>query len=315
MTNKIFPTVNQLVNVHRGSGYVVGKMADNHDVINYLRKGTLVFNADSVQSIFKAIKELKWEPEREKSSNTNRGSNTDFYTFENLEEAIHTYTKNPQSVREFKEEALRLTAEENVGKEIKYDVVGDYIDIGRFLDGEPECFGVAHQGNPSGLYTTLIMNLSAVSHVSAAAMNHKQARILRLVDWMESQGIRCQIRGFLSSQCSHVDIRVKDFEDAVDMNTLAVVSHGDFLRRVNFLIDEQSDTWEYGYGSPRKFTHMMTDKYKAEDSDGLTVFIGDQSHSYTEDIDTAFDTLRDKITELIESPQNRDFSKVYSVQL
>jgi hypothetical protein len=283
-------------------------------VLDYLEKDALILTTDSVKAVFNAINHMKWKPAREESSNE-RGTRDGFYTFSSLQEAVDTYSTNPQSIRTFTEEAIKLTAEESIGKEVRFDVNGDYIDIGRFLDGEPECFGIAHQGNPTGLYTTLIMNLSAVSHVSAEAMNHRQARILRLVDWMESQGVRCQIRGFISTACSHMDIRVKNFDEAVDMNALAVVSHGDFLRRINFVVDENSDTWTWGYGSPRVFSSYMTRHYKADPADGLTVFVGDQSHSNLENIDSAFNTLRDKITELIESPQNRDFTKVYSVEL
>ena len=317
MVYSIFPSLSALngSTVQRGPGYVVGKLAQRHSTFNYLYENALVAKFDSVQSIFSGIKQLNWIPAKGKSSNKAPDRDSDFNKFKNLAEAVDVFTNNPRSVREFKEEALRLTAEESIGKEIQFDVVGDYIDIGRFLDGEPECFGVAYQGNPSGLYTTMIVNLSSVFYVTAEAMNHKQARILRLVDWMESQGVRCQIRGFYSSACAHIDVTVKDFAAAVDMNALAVSMHSEFLRRVGFLVAEQSDTWEGGYGSPRDFSRSMRNNYQAIPEDGLTIFIGDQSHSDMEDIDTAFDSLRDKISELIESPQNRDFSKVYSVEL
>lgn len=314
MSNNFFPKASDLDNVTHGPGFYTGKLRHGHEVLDYLSRDALVLTTNSVKAVFTAINHMNWKPAREESSNE-QGTRNGFYTFNSLREAVDTYNSKPESIRTFTEEAIKLTAEESVGKEVRFDVVGDYIDIGRFLDGEPECFGVAHQGNPSGLYTTIIMNLSAVAHVTAEAMNHRQARILRLVDWMESQGVRCQIRGFISTACSHMDIRVKDFDEAVDMNALAVVSHGDFLRRINFVVDEQSDTWTWGYGSPRVFSSYMNKHYKADPADGLTVFIGDQSHSNKDDIDKSFDTLRDKITELIESPQNRDFTKVYSVEL
>lgn len=314
MSNNFFPKPQELNNLTRGAGFYTGTMQREHEILNYLSKDALILTTDSVKAVFNAINHMKWKPAREESSNE-QGTRDGFYTFASLQEAIDVYSTNPQSIRTFTEEAIKLTAEESIGKDVHFDVVGDYIDIGRFLDGEPECFGVAYQGNPSGLYTTVIMNLSAVAHVTAEAMNHRQARILRLVDWMESQGVRCQIRGFISTACSHMDIRVKNFDESVDMNALAVVSHGDFLRRINFVVDEQSETWRWGYGSPRDFTTKMTRHYKADPADGLTIFISDQSHSSKDDIDKAFDTLRDKVTELIESPQNRDFTKVYSVEL
>lgn len=316
MTNTYFPMQKDLVpsSMASGNGYWLGKLQQTHHVFEYLRKDCLIANFSSLGSVFHAINDQGWKPARSKNSNdsSDKGS---FNVFGNLAEALDTFQSRPHELRTFKEESIRLTAEESIGKEIMFDVVGDYIDIGRFLDGEPECFGVAYQGNPSGLYTTILLNLSAVYHVTAEAMNHRQARVLRLVDWMESQGVRCQIRGFISTACSHIDVTVKNFADAVNMNDLAVSSHSEFLRRVGFLIDEQSDTWESGYGSPRSFSHYMQQTYKASPEDGLTVFVGDQSGSDLDDIDAQFDKLRDKITKLIESPHTRDFSKVYSVEL
>jgi hypothetical protein len=316
MTNTYFPMQNDLIvgTVAVGNGYWLGKLQQDHPVFPYLRTNCLVANFSSVGSVFRAIRDQGWKPARNKSSNE-RSDSDSFYVFNDLAGALDTFQNRPHDIRTFKEEAIRLTAEESIGKEVMFDVVGDYIDIGRFLDGEPECFGVAYQGNPSGLYTTILLNLSAVYHVTAEAMNHRQARILRLVDWMESQGVRCQIRGFISTACSHIDVTVKDFSDAVNMNDLAVSSHSEFLRRVGFLIDEQSDTWEGGYGNPRSFSEYMRKSYKASPEDGLTVFVGDQSGSDLDDIDAQFDKLRDKITKLIESPHTRDFSKVYSVEL
>jgi hypothetical protein len=318
MVVSVFPGLRDLQDgsVKRGPGYVVGKLKSQHNVFTYLESSALIARFDSLPAVFSAIKNEQWKPERERSSNNQGGQNgSEFNVFQNLADAIDVFSNRPHTIRTFKEEAIKLTAEESIGKDVMFDVVGDYIDIGRFLDGEPECFGVAYQGNPAGLYTTILINLSAVYHVTAEAMNHRQARILRLVDWMESQGVRCQIRAFVSSQCAHVDVTVKDFDQAVNMNDLAVTSHSEFLRRIGFLIDEQSDTWTWGYGSPRDFTRSMTRNYKAIPEDGLTVFVGDQSHSHLEDIDKEFDKLRDKIAVLIESPQSRDFSKVYSVEL
>ena len=112
-----------------------------------------------------------------------------------------------------------------------------------------------------------------------------------------------------------MDIKVKNFEDAIDMNALAVATHSDFLRRVAFLVAEQSRTWESGYGNATIFTHKMMHHYTAEPENGLTIFITEVGSVTAENIDENFDKLRDKITGLINGTEERDFSKVYSVNL
>jgi hypothetical protein len=315
MPDMVNINVRDLHDVKKGKGYYVGKLNEQHKIFKYLKANALVFNTDSVQATFRVFSELGWKPAREKSSNTNKSSNRDFYFFEDLQEAISVYTKNPKQVRSFKEEDIKLTAEENVGKDIQYGVTGDYVDIGRFLDGEPECFGIAYNGNPAGLQATLLFNVSTPWYVNEDLLNHRAARMLRLVDWMESQGVRCQVRAIESTECAHMDIRVKSFEDAVDMNALAVATHSDFLRRIAFLVAEQSPTYEAGYGNATVYTRDMMSSYKADPDNGLTIFITEVGRVEIADIDSQFDLLRDKITDLLSSPQNRDFSKVYAVEL
>lgn len=315
MADMVNINVRDLHDVKRGKGYYVGKLNEQHKIFTYLKANALVFNTDSVQATFRVFEELKWKPERGKSSDTDKSNNRDFYFFRNLREAIDVYTKNPKQVRSFKEEDIKLSSEENIGKEIQYGVTGDYVDVGRFLDGEPECFGVAYNGNPSGLQATILFNVSTPWYVDENLLNHRAARMLRLVDWMETQGVRCQIRAIESTECAHMDIRVKSFEDAVDMNALAVATHSDFLRRIAFLVAEQSPTYESGYGNATIYTNAMMNNYKADPDNGLTIFITEIGRVDIQSIDAQFDLLRDKITDLLSTPQNRDFSKVYAVEL
>jgi hypothetical protein len=311
--NKINIQVKDLNNVKQGKGYIVGNLKEDHETFSYLRKDVLVFVTESIQTVFRAINDLKWKPERAKSSD--KRGNDDFNKFASLEEAVSTYTLNPRSIRTFKEEDIKLTSEETIGKDVLYDVSGDYVDIGRYLDGEPECFGVSYNGNPSNLHATIMFNVSTPWFVNEEMLNHRAARMLRLVDWMESQGVRCQIRAFESTECAHMDIKVKNFEDPVDMNALAVSTHSDFLRRISFLVAEQSAKWDHGYGNATIFTSKMMNSYKAEPDNGLTIFITELGQVDAEYIDTHFDKLRDKVTALINGEEERDFTKIYSVNL
>ena len=229
--------------------------------------------------------------------------------------ALDVFKNNARSVRKFKEADTMLQSQDDIGRDVRFDVTGDYIDIGRFLEGDPECFGVAVNGNPSSLAVNVIYNINAVSYVTEEALNLKQSKILEVVDWFESRNVRCRILAFASSQCAHLEIVVKDYQDAVNMNDLAVVGHSDFLRRVLFLIDEQSDTWQSGYGNPRYFTQTMNNHYKADPNDGLTIYVDDQSTNDLDNISKQFENVKNKIADVISSPEKRDFSKVYMVQL
>lgn len=294
--------------------YYIGeyKPSDN-PLFSYIRKNTMVCHFNSLKAVWSAISSLGWKPQ--KSASSDQRDRSDFHTFDSLQEALDTYTNKPQTIREFSEETIALTSEENIGKDVNFDVTGDFIDIGRFMEGVPECFGVSYNGNPSSIRVNLLINAVAVSHVTSEALAHRQKRILRLVDWLEHQGIRCRINAYESTSIAHIEIMLKDFHEPLDINDVAIVNHGDFLRRVVFLIDEQSQTWEYGYGNSRYFTQAMEKNYKAPEGDGITIFIGDQQTSDLEKIDHQFNLLRDKLTSVITEPHKNDLSLVYSVQL
>ena len=309
----ILPAISDLTAVRRSNGYVVGQLADKHHNFKYLERDALCMFASSVGGVFKAIDDLKWEPKHHKSSNdSDRG---EFQTFKSLDEAINTFKNNPRSIRNFKEADEMLLAEDDIGRDVAYGVTGDYIDIGKFLEGDPECFGSAVNGNPSSLRVNIVVNANAVSYVTAEALNHKQSKILEIVDWFEARSVRCRILAYASTQCSHVEIEVKSFEDVVDMNDLAITGHGDFLRRIVFLIDEKSNTWQSGYGSPRYFTEAMNNHFKPDPYDGLTIYVDDQSSSDLDYISKQFENVKTKVADVISTPSKRDFSKVYMVQL
>ena len=309
----MFPKVQDLTAVRNGKGYITGKLTYRHDVFRYLREDTLCLITNSVGAVFRAAEELGWKPRRNKSSDDENSG--EFQQFKNLQDAMDTFKNNPRSIRKFKEADDDLKAEDNIGRDINFNVTGDFLDISRFLEDDPECFGVAVNGNPSSLRINIIYNANAVSYVTREALNHKQARLLELVDWFESRNVRCRIVSFASTQCAHMEILIKGFEDSVNMNDIAIVGHSDFLRRVCFLVDEQSDNWESGYGTPRHFSEVMSQKYVADADDGLTIYIDDQSTSNIEDINLAFDNTKQKVADVISSPEKRDFSRVYMVQL
>jgi hypothetical protein len=305
--------VNELDNVVRGLNYFVGTQRVDHKLLGYVAANTLVGYFGSLKALWTAINDLNWKPKRGKSSDdSDRG---DFQTFNSLGEALDVFTRNPRSVRKFSEDNIALTADDAVGKDVTFDVTGDFLDIGKFMEGEPECFGVAHNGNPNNLTVNLLMNVSASSYVSREAITAKQARLLRLVDWLENQNVRCRITAFESTHTMHAEIVLKDYDEMVDLNDVAVVGHSDFLRRVCFLLSEQSETWTSGYGQPADFTYAMKKSFMADPADGLTVFIGHQSTSEIEAVDAEFDKLRDKLVDVINDSSPADFSTVYLLEL
>lgn len=262
-------------------------------------RGRLRVEFDSLADVFNTIDEQGWVPQRSQSSDS-RGRG-DFQSFESLAEAIEVYRYHPERVRVFDEKDIKLESIESPGKEIYFDVTGDGLDIGRFMDGEPEVMYNATMGNPRSIFATINIHACWVSYTPAEYIERLQRRVLRLVDWLESQNVRCQIVATSVTEVSYFSCVVKQYTDPVNLNELAVVCHPDFLRRIVFLIDEQSKTWSYGYGNGTTYDERMK-KYKPEPEDGLYIYVGGYiPYGNNELLDAAFDAIENRVKTMVEN--------------
>lgn len=270
-------------------------------VVKELAKGKLYAEFDSVSDVYRVIDRLKWEPKKDKASDTPKSQyGGGFYTFNNLSHAREVFEHNPESIREFSANDDRLVRPESPGKDVSFDITGDFLDIDRHLAEEPEQFGNAIMGNPKNIFCTINVLAIYVSYTENSYLLQRQKRILRLVDWLESQGVRCQIVATMDNHIAYISTLVKQYQDPFNLNDLAVVSHGDWLRRLEFLIMEQSKTWSGGYGEATEYDNRMFD-YKPEPEDGMYIYVGGYSpYSSVKELDKAFDELEAKVMELVD---------------
>lgn len=227
----------------------------------------------SVPDVFRVIDKMKWVPQRSKESNSRSSGGGSFHTFKDLADAIQTMRYEPEKLVKFNPNDEKLVREDTIGKEVTFDITGDFLDIDKYLEGAPEVFGNAVMGNAKGVFCTINILTSYVHWTSAEYILEKQKRITRLVDWLETQAIRCQIVATLDCNPLNMSVVVKEYQDPFDVNHLAVVSHPDWLRRIIFLIKEQSQTFESGYGSAIEYDKRMI-AYTPKPEDGMYIYVG-----------------------------------------
>ncbi len=254
---------------------------------------------ESPHEVLRAIKALNWVPQNGKESD-GRGDR-DFWSFGSLEEAIDVYKNHPDRIRTFDMKDDRLKTKDSPGRDVEFEITGDYLDIDRYLQGVPEVFGQVTMGNPRNMFCTINILSSYVSFTEVAYQDAKAMRVLRLVDWLEQQGVRTQIVSTADSDVMFSSVVVKQFQDPFDINHLAMVMHNDWLRRVLFLIKEQSPTWEWGYGNSRTYDKRMTE-YQPRPEDGLYVYVGGymSNHNDVSRLDKQFDEIERQIEKVIE---------------
>ncbi len=125
--------------------------------------------------------------------------------------------------------------------EIRFDVTGDELDIGRFVEGEPEDFmelvPVEIEQEPKVL--KVVVAVGALANVEGRAMMRKGEAAVALIDALEKCGKRIEVDVVSAtsnrSSTSATIVRVKEANEPVNLATLAfALAHPSMLRRLFF---------------------------------------------------------------------------------
>lgn len=282
-------TQDKLKNVKTGQGFVVGEIESAPRHLYYLKSGTIVTLFDGVDTALDYVaKEMPRAKNGESSVRTGRAG---FNAFDTYDEAMDTFRNKPEKVVKFDPSELRIKDESEAGSSVEYDVTGDFIDMGRYMEGIPESVGTMHNGNARNRRVNITINLNQWAGINHVAITHRGERILRLIDALEAGGIRCQLTGIESSECNHVEVKIKHHDEPLTISDLAVITHPEFLRRTLFRIIEHSKTFQYNYGSARTFGESVDPEHIESDSnDEMNLFI-DGNLTNVQDIDRRFNEV------------------------
>lgn len=272
---------------------LVGEIQNPSKWYSSAQHGGLIVAASSVSAAVNFTANEYKEPRR--SGASNHSGRDEFQEFSSFREAVDVYTNNPSKIRKFEIHDAPLKSLTDVGNSIYFDVSGDYVDIGRVIEGTPENFGNFTMGNPRNLFVNIMVNSSCPWYVDKKMINYRSARILRLVDWLEGQLIRTSITAIEATECGISYVVCKEYHDPVDLNALAVVTHSDFLRRIIFRQNEYSKTWQSGYGRVTSTSEWSFVEDIEDNALHLTVdWFNNESA-----IESAFGTFEEKIEEYV----------------
>lgn len=275
--------------VDEGSGYFIGEMPSSHPHFTYLRQGTIVTLFDGVDNALDFVMEKMPNAKHDQSSDARGRSG--FNSFPNYKTAMDTFRHKAEEVVQFDPAELRIKDASEVGQEVEYDVVGDYIDMGRYMEGVPENMGTMHNGNARNRRANILINLNQMWNINHEVIRHRGERILRLIDALEAGGIRTMLTGAESSECNHTEVILKRHDEPLTISDLAVVTHPEFLRRFVFRIIEHSKTYQDGYGSAVYFGAKLTPEVIESGNVNEMDIVIDGNFSDNATVDESFDQL------------------------
>lgn len=213
--------------------------------------------------------------------------------FSTYVDAVEAMRYSPETFRKFSESDIRFYNDDTVGNRIDFDKQGDYLDIGKYLEGEPDCFGNMHGGKFERKFASIVVNIAARCDVKQEEIAAKSAGVLRLIDFLESNGVRCELGLIVSTDQVHCEIIAKNYRDPLDINELAVGLSGDFFRWCIFRLTEHSAKKSGSYGCPNA---LNASNWWDEDADN-TFFIQSLRGESKENIQKCFEKLEKRIVE------------------
>lgn len=165
--------------------------------------------------------------------------------------------------------AVRNTIAATV-KQTSFDVSGNWVDVGRFLSGEPECFGVEIEcgDNCRERVVRVVVNLASSGAIDPEAFFARGAAVVAAIDVLEASGVRCELWACRASQRNRsphrgrvVEIHacLKRAEEPLDIDRVAfVLSHIACYRRLFWSVGEHHEHSADG-ASPCGVTHEQGD--------------------------------------------------------
>ncbi len=193
------------------------------------------------------------------------------------------------------------------------DVSGGFVDIDRYLHGEPECMVEQwmDEGSARGKAVKVLVNCVASSGVRAEDLLKRGVAVVAAVNAVIASGMNVEVwvgesvsrggrdrYGYSPAEHSVELVCLKEFNDYIDPNVMSFcIGHPAMLRRIIFFLNEQRDEderrtfgfhhnpeWGYGgYGSVCEFPDEVQEQFD--------LVIGKYQPGQDEDPATIYDSL------------------------
>lgn len=177
----------------------------------------------------------------------------------------------------------------------RHDFGGAYVDMGRYLEGDPECM-VTFNAEPAGAMGRVVkiaVAITASSMIDPDDIKRRGIAVLALVDTINKLGcgvelwVDSTVKGDGSSRYTTA-VKVHDSNDSLDIDSIMfAVANPSMLRRLVFSIQEQSPT------ASKQGATARTSGYGIPSTVGVTA---------VQDFDVVVEKLQDGRGDIVRNP-------------
>lgn len=188
-----------------------------------------------------------------------------------LDLAIHGWKQGEDTVKRISGALITRVSNKIVQHDIQYNVEGAQVDIGRFCEGEPECWQDWHESEVRGdakQLVRIVFNCSVSSGVDATVILARGATIAALTELLEIAGHRVEVILCWGGNCYGEggygfvggEVMVKPSDQPLDLGRMAfALAHPACFRRLIFSCMEANPRLSPGYGTPTQYTKYSDD--------------------------------------------------------
>jgi hypothetical protein len=155
-----------------------------------------------------------------------------------LEEAIDLFHNNRAELMpdDFKRQRMQHT--HNPGTDVVFDATGDYLDMGRYMSGEPEVFGTNTNGDLTNRVIQVYINASVRAKYHAVEVATGAEKIAEVINALYESGAKVSTTFMSAEETQWIEVKLNEFGEPIDPVDLIAVTHPGFIRRLCFAVND-----------------------------------------------------------------------------
>lgn len=176
-----------------------------------------------------------------KSGSSTYTHNDGWYGTKSLDQAIDLFRNKRHELlpKGFQQKYIKNINANGIDAE--YNVTGDYLDMGRYMSGEPEVFGTNINGDLTGKVIRVYINASVSANYDAEDVMLGAEKLAEVINALYVSGARVSTTFMSAEETQWIEVKLNDFGDPLNPVDLVAVASPSFIRRLCFAVNNYHD--------------------------------------------------------------------------
>lgn len=209
---------------------LVGWMRKELTDKDYPRRPALV--ASSISALVDYVSKHK-----SKSGSSTYTHNYGWYGTGSLDEALDLFKNKRYELlpKGFQQKYIKSVNANGI--DVEYNVTGDYLDMGRYMSGEPEVFGTNINGDLTGKVVRVYINASVSASYDSESVILGAEKLAEVINALYVSGAKVSTTFMSAEETQWIEVKLNDFGDPIDPVDLIAVASPSFIRRLCFAVN------------------------------------------------------------------------------